>query len=384
MSSRRGQGEPSSRVLPQSERIPGQGSAGAWARRASLWGLAAGVAICVAGCPSPAPIWVQPTYQVSTLARSWADGLAVDAAGNVYASYSDPGVSRQPALVGILKVDESGGVTAFAGGNAAGYKDGKGQDAEFSGPAGLAFSPSGDLYVADDVRIRKIAPDGTVSTLAGSGTKGDTDGQGASASFETLGGLAVDASGDIYVMQKDGLIRKVTPTGDVTTWQRLQREESSGPGSMCNPCLVGPAPAPGGGVYLAVMQGVGEDRLDNWKGKSYIERIDPSGHVTVVAGGAPGFADGTGTSAKFGPGISGIAADRAGNVYVSDASNFRIRRVSPTGVVRTLAGSGEDVSGSPEGPATEAAIQMPTAIAVGPDGTIYVVDDSILKVAPPS
>ncbi|QQL48619.1 IPT/TIG domain-containing protein [Mucilaginibacter ginkgonis] len=136
-------------------------------------------------------------------------GTAVDAAGNVYATGTTDAK--------IYKITPNGVVSTFAGSGVSAYVDGKGTAAQFIAPVGLAIDPSGNLFVCDSARVRKIAPDGTVSTFAGSATSGTADGQGAAASFNSLIAMTADFDGNLFVTNSAGTIRKITPTGLVST-----------------------------------------------------------------------------------------------------------------------------------------------------------------------
>ena len=190
-----------------------------------------------------------------------------------------------------------------------GYTDGTGTSAQFRNPSGVAVDGAGNVYVADRVnhRIRKITTSGVVSTLAGSGTSGYTDGTGTSAQFKSPRGVAVDGAGNVYVAdQENHRIRKITASGVVST----------------------------------------------------------------LAGSTYGYADGTGTSAKFDSPF-GVAVDGAGNVYVADQDNHRIRKITTSGVVSTLAGS---TYGYTDGTGTSAQFNYPTGVAVDGAGNVYVAD----------
>ncbi len=201
---------------------------------------------------------------------------------------------------------------------------------------------------------------GQISTFAGSGAQGKADGTGASATFNQPGGLAIDAAGNIYVADVSNFsIRKITPAGVVTTVANY----SGG--------AFGLAVDAAGNVYVAD------------EGNNQIEKISPAGVITIIAGGrTPGSANGTGLGASFNTPI-GIAVDAAGNLYVADELNNLIRKITPAGVVTTFAGSG--ATGETDGAGIAAAFNRPIGIAVDPNGNVYVADyggNKIRKITP--
>jgi len=321
------------------------------------------------------------TYNVTTLAGGpFLDGpalnakfyhpfgTAVDTAGNVYVA--DVGNNR------IRKISPTGVVTTFAGSGTAGYADGTGTAASFNSPTGIALDSVGNVYVADSYnhRIRKISPTGIVTTLAGSDTIGYTDGLGTAASFHSPCGVAIDARGNVYLADAgNNRIRKISPTGVVTTFAgsgTAGYAEGSGTAASFN-SPTGIALDGAGNVYVA----------DSYNHR--IRKISPTGVVTTLAGsGTGGYADGTGTAASFNwP--KGVAVDGVGNVYVADQSNNRIRKVSPAGLVTSFAGSA--TSGFADGLGTTASFDWPSGIAIDGTGNIYVADQGnnrIRKISP--
>jgi len=173
------------------------------------------------------------------------------------------------------------------------------------------------VYVADyyNNRIRKITPEGLVSTLAGS-TEGFRDGDGRSAQFNGPYGVAVDAAGNVYVADGDNhLIRKITPEGLVSTLAGSTRGSADGVGTSAQfNYPYGVEVDAAGTVYVA-------DYYNN-----RIRKVTPEGLVSTLAGSTEGFRDGLGRSAQFNR-PSGVAVDAAGNVYVADSFNNRIRRI---------------------------------------------------------
>jgi prepilin-type N-terminal cleavage/methylation domain-containing protein len=264
-------------------------------------------------------------------------------------------------------------VSTLAGSGTASFADGTGTAAQFNGPAGVAVDASGTVYVVDtyNYRIRKITPAGVVSTLAGS-TRGFADGTGAAAQFNNPAGVAVDASGTVYVADFfNNCIRKISPAGVVSTLAGSGTDGfADGTGAAAQFYYPrGVAVDSSGSVYVA----------DGYNNR--IRKISPAGVVSTLAGSTAGFADGTGAAARFaGPG--GVAVDASGTVYVADTSGNRIRKISPAGVVSTLAGSG--MGGFADGTGAAAQFYYPSSVAVDNSGTVYVTDSDnrIRKISP--
>ena len=243
------------------------------------------------------------------------NGLTLDASGNVY--IADSGSSR------ILKMDTNGNVTVLAGASSSGSTNGQGTAASFNFPTGLAVDASGNVFVADmsNNLIRKIDPSGNVTTFAGSGTQGSANGLGTAASFKSPRGLALDASGNLYVADSgNNLIRKIDASGNVTT--------------LAGSGVQGAVNAQGTTASFTAPSGVSLDKSGNVyvadRGNNLIRKIDTAGNVTTLAGsGAQGMTNGQGTSASFYT-PEGINVDAAGNVYVADTLNNVIRKIVAT------------------------------------------------------
>jgi len=288
---------------------------------------------------------------------SLPQGVAIDASGNIYVADSENN--------SIRKVTSAGVVTTIAGDGTFGYADGMGTAAKFSGPRGIAIDNKDNLYIADtdNNRIRKIAPSGEVTTLAGNGTAGFANGTGHEVQFDTPIGVTVDTSGNVYVADTgNNQIRKITPSGVVTTLAG-----STTAGYKDGDVTVALFNLP----YAVTVDTSGSKYVADSQ-NNLIRKITPSGVVSTLAGDISfGFVDGTGTHTKFNfP--DGIAVDNSGNLYVADRANNRIRKVTPSGVVTTLAGNSR--ADFKDGTGTNATFNLPVGIAVGSSGDIYIGD----------
>lgn len=290
-------------------------------------------------------------------------GIALDAAGNFYFSDNQNH--------GVRKMTPEGIVSTLAGvANSPGAVDGVGTAARFNRPVGLAVDRANNVYVADfeNHAIRKITPQGVVSTLAGSlGRAGNADGTGASAQFNTPSGLAMDADDNLYVADRGNhTIRKVTPAGVVTT-------VAGRAGSAGNTDA-----AIGAGALFDTPEGVAVDLAGNVfvaaRGSSTIRKITPAGVVTTLAGQAyqSDWADGIGSAARFDAPL-GVAVDEAGEIVVVDSGNHVIRRVSTSGAVTTLAGLPK-TRGNADGTGSAARFDAPRRAVVDAKGNLYVAD----------
>ena len=289
-------------------------------------------------------------------------GVALDGAGNLYVADSDNHRIR--------KINPAGAVSTLAGTGSIGSANGPGISATFSFPYGVAVDGAGNVYVADtgNHRIRKITAAGDVSTLAGTGsTLPVVNGPGTVATFNFPVGVAVDGAGNVYVADRDNnRIRKITAGGNVSTLAGTGSTLSvvNGPGTVATFNFPhGVAVDGAGNVYVADGQ------------NQRIRKVTTAGVVSTLAGsGEPfsgGFADGAGSSARFALPL-GVSVDGAGNVYVADAFNHRIRKITPGGVVSTLAGS---TPGSVNGDGTDATFNFPIGVAIdGAGGNVFVAD----------
>jgi sugar lactone lactonase YvrE len=311
---------------------------------------------------------------IGRLARfSGPSGLTVDAGGNVF--IADPASST---IRKITSTSSARTVAGFAG--STGSADGPVSGALFSGPCGVAVDNQGNLFVTDTQNhtIRRITRSGFVSTFAGlAGVSGTADGQGSDARFCFPLGIAIDQAGNLYVScQGTSTLRKISPQGEVSTLAGLAGKPGSADGTGSSArflCPNGIAVDDQDNLYIADQN------------NSTIRKITANGTVTTLAGlaGTTGCNDGLGNQARFNYPAS-VAVDKAGNVYVADTYNATIRKISPAGLVTTFAGLAGQV-GIAEGPGPSARFNNPNGVAMDQAGNLYVTDtgnSTVRKYAP--
>jgi sugar lactone lactonase YvrE len=304
-------------------------------------------------------------------------GLAVDSAGNLFIADTGNNRIREVTTSGIIRTVAGTGVAGFAG------DGGPGVSAVLSGPKAVAVDIAGNLYIADtnNMRIRKVTPDGVISTLAGGGAAPIGSGVPATtAQLSKINAVAVDAMGNVYIA--DTAIRRVSSAGTITTVvgsTPAGRFNSSclsngdgGPASaasVCDPLAL--AVDPSGNLYIA-------------EGFTHVRRVTTDGIISAFAGNGS-----LGSSGDGGPALSaaignpfGLTVDSSSNLYIAQPADNHVRKVTPGGVISTIAGA--DIAGfsGDAGPAVSAHISGPlnghpggvNAVATDPAGNLYIAD----------
>jgi sugar lactone lactonase YvrE len=309
-------------------------------------------------------------YAIDTFAGGGAAGLhgpqsvAADPAGDVYFTTQDNMVMRADASKGVPAVVAGNGSPGFSG------DGGPAAQARLRSPTGVAVDASGNLYIADtdNNRVRKVSG-GVITTVAGGGNLLGDNGQATKAQLHGPTGVAVDAAGNLFIADSgDNRVRKVNAKGVITTVAGTGSPTpayggDNGPATSAqlnNPYSVALDAA--GNVYIAEL---GDDRI----------RKVANGVITTVAGnGTEGFGGdgGPATGAKLCNPYE-VALDAAGSLYIADFCNARIRKVA-NGTITTIAGNGTGGFGGDKGPAAEAQFTTPEGVAVDASGRIYIAD----------
>jgi uncharacterized protein (TIGR03437 family) len=335
------------------------------ARTRSLLVSLAGV-LCCATLPGQ-------TYTISTIAGNGSaaysgdnspaadsqfnlpTGIAIDSAGNIFIADTVNHRIRE-----ILA--SNGNIKTVAGNGTAGYTGDKGQaaSAELNQPSGVAVDGSGNLYIADTNNhvIRKVTSGGVISTFAGNNQAGSSGDGGAAnvAQLNSPTAVALDSANNVYIADTgNNTIRVVAPNGNINT--------IIGTGNLTKPTSI--AVDASGVLYLT---DPGNNRVAKFTG----------GRLTIVAGtSVPGFSNdgGQATAAQLNN-PKGVAVDAAGNLYITDTNNCRIRKVTPDGVITTIAGNAKIGYTGDGGPATAASLSFPYGLALDASGNIYFTDSN--------
>lgn len=340
------------------------------------------------------------------------EGLAVDAAGNIYIAEAYTGV-RKVNTAGIIdryagggstwvesgiatsttmnaknvrigpggdiyivdnyymgrvrKVTHLGMISTVAGGGAMpplGGDGGPATAASLNNPNGVAMDLSGNVFICDagNKRIRKVNTGGIISTVAGNGIQywglGGDGGNAMFAQLNNLGRVARDAVGNLYVAESTNhRVRKIDPAGTITTFAGIGIAGFFGDGGVATAAAlhspVGVACDRFGNVYIGCY------------GSGHVRKVNPAGIITTIAGGGPGGLGDGGPATGAVTTVAGIATDNAGNVYIADYGNARIRRVDGiSGIITTIAGNGATTASGDGGPATDAGLSGVNSVVV--------------------
>ena len=331
----------------------------------------AALSVAVAGA-QPAGYWIIETVvgvsdggdggPATAAYLNFPRGVAVDGAGNLYFDSGNL----------IRKVDATGVISTVAGGGSSLGDGGPAVEAQLNAPEGVALDGAGNLYFADrdNHRIRKVDAAGVITTVAGDGRSGYSGDGGAAvaARLDTPFDVAADGAGNLYIATGNR-IRKVDAAGVITTVAGAGRSGSGGDG--------GPAVA----AQLDDPEGVAVDGAGNLyiadRDNHRIRKVDAAGVITTVAGsgrfGSAGGDGGAAVAARLWE-PSGVAVDGAGNLYIADRRNDRIRKVDAAGVITTVAGDGTEGFGGDGGPATAAQLDGPRGVALDGAGNLYIAD----------
>jgi sugar lactone lactonase YvrE len=306
-------------------------------------------------------------------------GIAEDGGGNIYIADMSNNRIRKVTPAGVISTVAGNGNSGFSG------DGGPATSAGLNYPSGVAVDAAGNFYIADfnNNRIRKVTVGGVISTVAGNGTAGfgGDGGYATSAQLRYPYGVAVDAAGNLYIADSsNSRIRKVTSGGVISTVAGNGTYGFSGDGG----------PAASAGLYYprGVLLDAGGNLFIADAYNNRIRKVTSGGVISTVAGnGAAGFSGdgGPATSAELYL-ACGVAVDTGGNLYIADYANSRIRKVTPAGVISTVAGNGNSGFSGDGGPATSAQIFYPTGVVVDSGGSLYIADynnSRIRKVTPP-
>ncbi|MBV8845553.1 MAG: SMP-30/gluconolactonase/LRE family protein, partial [Bryobacterales bacterium] len=298
--------------------------------------------------------------------------VVVDSSGNVVFTDSLNYRIRKITTSGTISTVVGNGITSYSG------DGGAAQNALLSAPAGVAVAPGGIVYIADtnNQRIRMIAANGTISTVAGNGTPGFSGDGGAAASAQLSfpSGLAIDNAGNIYFSDTASQrVRKISG-GNISTVAGNGNSGYAGDGGLAtNAQLNSP-------IGLA-LDGAGNLYIADFSNQ-VVRKVTPGGGISTLAGtGIAGYAGDNGQAAQAqlnGP--AGVTVDSSGNVYIADSGNHVIREVTPNGTITTVAGNGFAATSGDGGPATSASLAIPASVVIDQQGNLFIVDASANRV----
>ena len=306
------------------------------------------------------------------------NNVSIDAAGNLYCADFNNAV--------VWKTTTTGVTTVYAGtmGKPGSAGDGSlATSAMLNGPLATALAPDGTLYISDyfNAKIRKVSPAGIISTFAGTGTAGFL-GDGGQASAARINGpfsMFLDSKGVLYFVDYVNLrIRKIGTDGVITTVAGSGRYSVSGDGGLATATDLYPgflAVTSDGTIYFS------DDGYPNL-GSHRLRKVSPNGIVSTVAGNKISGYSGDGGQATAAElrSVDGVALDAAGDIFIAETDGYRIRKVSPAGIISTYAGTGTPGSGGDGGPAPAAMFNQPTGLTTDASGNLFVVDTANLKI----
>lgn len=295
-------------------------------------------------------------------------GILVDISGNLFIADNQVHRVRQVSTSGIIITLAGTGVAGFSG------DGGVATDAQLNAPFGIAIDGSGNLFIADETnhRVREVDTSGIISTVAGNGANNPNGdgGPAINAIFRQPATVFVDRAGNIYIPDSHR-VRKVDPQGIITTIAGTGIAGYSGDGGMATNAQIsypfGIYADPNGNVYIGC------------NGDNHIRKVDSSGRISTFAGnGTNGYAGdgGPATSASI-AGLQGITGDAAGNIYFTDFFNGVVRKIDTSGIISTIAGTGTYGYSGDGGPATSAQLGAPNGISMDGAGNIYIGDDAV-------
>jgi sugar lactone lactonase YvrE len=301
--------------------------------------------------------------------------LALDAQGNLYVAQLLANVVRKIAANGTITTIAGNGKAGFAG------DGGKATDATFNTPLSVAVGPAGQVLISDtaNMRIRRVNPDNTIETVAGgagaSGLRADQ------VTVITPRGGVRDSAGNLYVADVGhNRVLRITPDGLVSTYAGNGTPGTRGSNIKATEAGIGSVTQ---GVH---MDGLAVDGLGNlYIPDTYahqVHKVLPDGTFVTIAGtGEAGYSGdgGKATEATFGD-IWNVVGDPQGNLYIADGTNHRVRKIDPNGIVTTVAGNGSENFSGDGGPAVDAGIPGPDGVALGPDGSLYICDTTDARV----
>lgn len=343
------------------ESIPSSG------RRRVLLAVVLGMALIAAGPTYASTAAPAGTLSIAAPTSTFGtDGfpapIAVDTAGDLFIADNYE----------VEKITPSGTSSVVAGTGVGGRPHPGPATSSKIEPSQLALDSAGNLYIDDSgyAVILKVDTSGTLSIVAGNGQLGQpTPGPATSSSIGFIGGMAVDSAGNLF-LDDDNLIEKVTPGGTLSLVSHLAFAFSG---------QTQPGPAASGQLYnpaALVVDGAGDLYIAD-RGHNVVKKVNPSGVTTIVAGSGSGA---TGRPTPGDPTASslddptGLALDTSGNLYIADSGNNLVERITPTGVLSVIAGTGQ--AGAPtSGPATASDLSNPTGLGLDPAGNLYIADN---------